>query len=294
MSLRTFIIMGLGNPGVKYECTRHNIGYMVLDVLAEREREGRRADGPRAIVGGPAPVDERLTRRQRQLVAHSANGVLWNPGRFSKKRIPYEEQEIFLPTGRDGKDTARVLLIRPGTFMNECGRVLRQVCGAEKVPPKRTLIICDDVALATGTVRIRAKGGCGGHNGLGDCLAQFAKYPKVTLPRLRVGIGSAHTDLAAGGRLDRYVLGKFTRAERPAVAAAVVLAADAATAFVASGVEIAANRFHSPRNTGLTSPALAYGDATPERPVTSSDMDGAVKRRRAADQGAAKELVWWE
>ena len=80
----------------------------------------------------------------------------------------------------------QLLLLKPSTFMNLSGKAVRYWMQQENVPPERTLVLVDDLALPLGTVRLRAKGSAGGHNGLKDIEAQLQT---AAYPRLRIGIG---------------------------------------------------------------------------------------------------------
>jgi len=92
--------------------------------------------------------------------------------------------------GRIG--SARVLLIKPMAYMNLSGNSLTQAARFYKVPPDNILVLCDDVTLPPGVVRIRREGSSGGHNGLRsliDCLGTTG------FPRIRIGVGErAHSD----------------------------------------------------------------------------------------------------
>ena len=60
----------------------------------------------------------------------------------------------------------KVLLVKPQTYMNLSGESIREFSAFYKIPPEKIIIICDDISLAPGRIRIRRKGSAGGHNGL--------------------------------------------------------------------------------------------------------------------------------
>ena len=98
-------------------------------------------------------------------------------------------------------------------------------------------MICDDFQLPTDTIRIRPGGSSGGQKGLADILARLAT---TTVPRLRIGVGP----LPAGWKSADYVLGRFSKGERPAIDILVARAADAAEEWAGAGIEAAMNRYN--------------------------------------------------
>src|SRR6516165_9735375 len=80
------------------------------------------------------------------------------------------------------------LLVKPLSFMNRSGYPLLAIAQFYKIDPQQILVVLDDFALPLGRLRLRARGGPGGHNGLESVIAQFGTEE---LPRLRVGIGAA-------------------------------------------------------------------------------------------------------
>ena len=158
------VILGLGNPGRKYEATRHNVGWWVLDHLADVWHfDGWKRDGE-AIVSTAT-------------VAGS-----------------------------------RVRLIKPQTYMNLSGNVLKNyVRRPFWAPAKDLLVIVDDVALPVGRFRIRARGSAGGHNGLRSVEAALASQD---YPRLRIGVGPSEERKNVYSNLADFVLAPFARDER--------------------------------------------------------------------------------
>lgn len=144
------IVAGLGNPGRKYERTRHNLGFMVIEQLVRNWRlEGPRKafDGlvydARVTPAGETPADDR-THRQR------------------------------------------VLLLQPNTFMNRSGQAVKALATFYKVHQRDILIVLDDMSLPPGRLRIRRGGSAGGHKGLASVTAMLATE---RISRLRIGIG---------------------------------------------------------------------------------------------------------
>lgn len=129
------------------------------------------------------------------------------------------------------------ILIKPGTFMNLSGKAVRYWMEQEGVPADRVLVVTDDLALPFGTLRIREKGGAGGHNGLTSIIDLLGTEE---FPRLRFGIGS---DFARGRQSD-YVLGAWSEEERKTLAERIELAGKAILQFGLLGVASAMNNFN--------------------------------------------------
>ncbi|HEX8299434.1 MAG TPA: aminoacyl-tRNA hydrolase, partial [Rubricoccaceae bacterium] len=148
------VVVGLGNPGARYEGTRHNAGFAVADRLASRL------------------------------------GAAWTPAGAAGLVATGEWEE------------RRVTVVKPQAFMNRSGAAVADVLARTGLAADRLLVVTDDLALPVGTLRMRAKGGAGGHNGLSD-IAETLGH--TDWPRLRVGVGA---DFAPGTQVD-YVLGRF-------------------------------------------------------------------------------------
>jgi PTH1 family peptidyl-tRNA hydrolase len=184
------LVVGLGNPGSKYLGTRHNIGFDLLDRLAQ---------------GGSQTI-------------------------FSSK---FEGQQAEIEI-----DYQRVLLLKPQTFMNLSGRSVGQAVRFYKLPVTDLLVVCDDLSLPVGKLRLRPGGSDGGQKGLRDIAAQLGTDQ---FPRLRIGIGENEGLDAAD-----YVLSRFRSTERNAIDDALILALQAVAVWVTQGIDAAMNRFNGP------------------------------------------------
>ncbi len=183
------LVVGLGNPGSKYQGTRHNIGFEVVDRLAQ---------------GGARPS-----------FARKFEGQL-------------AEIEI---------DFRRVLLLKPETFMNLSGRSVGQAMRFYKLEPADLLVVCDDLSLPLGKLRLRPGGSDGGQKGLRDIAAHLGTEQ---FPRLRIGIGDRENSDASD-----FVLGRFRSSERPIIDDALILATQAVAVWVTQGLDAAMNRFNA-------------------------------------------------
>jgi PTH1 family peptidyl-tRNA hydrolase len=123
-----------------------------------------------------------------------------------------------------------LLIIKPSTYMNLSGKAIRYWMDKEKIQPDKLLVITDDIALPTGTLRMRKKGGDGGHNGLEDIIRTLGSEK---FPRLRIGIGN---DFARGYQSD-FVLGKWTREEESIMTPRIKMAVDMIKSFIARGID---------------------------------------------------------
>jgi PTH1 family peptidyl-tRNA hydrolase len=129
------------------------------------------------------------------------------------------------------------VLIKPSTFMNLSGKAVRYWMDAEGVPPERLLVVTDDLAIPFGAIRLRAKGGAGGHNGLSSIMELIGTEE---YPRLRFGIGSDFPR----GRQSEYVLAPWSVEERKTLPERIELAGKAILQFGLLGLAAAMNNFN--------------------------------------------------
>lgn len=128
------------------------------------------------------------------------------------------------------------ILVKPMTYMNRSGEPLATVADFYKISPPEILVVLDDFALTLGRLRLRERGGPGGHNGLESVIMNLATED---VPRLRLGIGPAPRQ----GSVD-YVLGKFFEEEREPVQKMIARAAEAIKCAIDNGVTFAMNKFN--------------------------------------------------
>lgn len=183
------LVVGLGNPGRKYEATRHNLGYAVLAELARKHQPG-------AV----------------------------------RSKFSGEVAEVMI-------DGEKVLLLSPVTYMNNSGTSVVAARDFYGLANEELLVICDDLNLPVGKIRIRAGGSAGGQKGLDDIIR---KLRTEEFPRLRIGIGQS----PPGWDAANYVLGRFTKEEIPSIETAVCRAADAVIDWVRQGLPACMNRYN--------------------------------------------------
>ncbi len=191
-----YLIVGLGNPGKKYEQTRHNVGFMTIDILAERYS---------------CPV----------------NLVKWN-ALVGETRINNE----------------KVVFMKPQTFMNLSGRSVVAACDFYKLDPEEIIVICDDVDIHFGTIRIKRKGSAGSHNGLKSIVNLLGS---MDFPRVKIAVGrkNPRMDLAD------FVLSKFATSEIRTLQEELVAAADAVEIIIKEDVAEAMNVYNGWSATSL-------------------------------------------
>lgn len=178
------LVVGLGNPGRKYEATRHNAGYWWIDQVAAAARCEWR--GSARFHGW---VCKLALPRERGL----ASVRDW----IRKLREPRE-----------------VWLLKPDTYMNESGRAVAALASYYRIAPGQMLIVHDDLDLPPGTARLKKGGGTAGHNGLDDVAAQLGTKD---FWRLRLGIGHP----GSRDEVVDYVLKRPGAEERAAIEQAI-------------------------------------------------------------------------
>ncbi len=151
-------------------------------------------------------------------------------------RVGTRRHRALCGTGRFADET--VLLAEPLTYMNNSGESVRAILDYYKADVGDLIVICDDINLDVGQIRIRRSGSAGGHNGLKSIMEQIGSSD---FARVRVGVGAKPPgmDLAA------YVLARFPEEELPAVRESVRRAADAVEVLTADGVDAAMNQFNA-------------------------------------------------
>jgi PTH1 family peptidyl-tRNA hydrolase len=184
------LVAGLGNPGSKYVNTRHNIGFRVVEKLAEK---------------------------------HNA---------FIRRKLFSNARECrFTSFGR------KLLLIQPLVFMNLSGVVVSAYLKKFRLDNSNLLVICDDINLSLGQIRIRPNGSAGGHNGLSSVIECLGT---ADFPRLRVGIGSE----SLIRDFSEYVLSDFSESELTGVEEAISQSVTACECWLRSGIHRAMNIYN--------------------------------------------------
>lgn len=187
------LIIGLGNPGLEYKWTRHNVGFEAIDKLA---------------------YDFNINVNKSKYKAIYGEGIIHNE---------------------------KVILIKPLTYMNLSGECVRDFLAFYKdLSLEDIIVICDDINLPIGTIRIRKKGSDGGQNGLKNIIYHLNSDE---FPRVRIGIGQKpeHYTLA------NFVLSKFNKDEEIDIIKGITSATNALELFIKdknNGLSNAMNLFN--------------------------------------------------
>ncbi len=135
----------------------------------------------------------------------------------------------------------RLFLAWPQTYMNRSGYAARCLVTRLEVDEPNVLVVYDDVSLPTGRLRMRRKGGPGGHRGMESIIRNLRGE---NVPRLRLGVGPDDPDVREREDLSDYVLAPFEADEAEVVEAMTARAAEACMCWWREGVEIAMNRYN--------------------------------------------------
>lgn len=181
-----FLIVGLGNAGRKYQRNRHNIGFMIVDRLADLHGIS---------------------------VSRVQNKALVGNGRIAQQSV---------------------ILAKPQTMMNLSGDAVGPIANYYNIAPANVLVIYDELDLPFGTIRLREKGGAGGHNGMKSIINHLGN----DFPRLRLGIGRPPGRMPPAA----YVLQDFSKDDAPVVVELIDTAVQAVTTFLTDGIDLAMSR----------------------------------------------------
>ena len=143
--------------------------------------------------------------------------------------------------GRGRIETADVILAQPMDFMNNSGPPVKQLAGYHAMSTEAVLVVHDDIDLEFGRLKIKEKGGHGGHKGLKSLIHALGGGG---FARLRIGIGRPPTGIDATG----HVLGRYSRQEAAEVDAIIDRACDAVVSILTRGLAESMNRFNDKKS----------------------------------------------
>lgn len=181
------LIVGLGNPGSKYDGTRHNIGYLVCERIAAKYG-----------------LSFKGSKQRADLARGSITGI-------------------------------PVLIALPITYMNESGNAVVRLLSYFRIPREKMLVVCDDIDLPFGTIRLRPSGSAGGQGGLKSIVRDLGTEE---FARLRLGIGRPASHAIP------HVLGSFPPEQARLLPALTEIVCDAIVVTLQQDVEAAMNRFN--------------------------------------------------
>lgn len=194
------LIVGLGNPGLQYRWTRHNVGFEAIDKLA---------------------YDNNIELSKNKFRAIYGEGI-----------INYQ----------------KVILVKPLTYMNLSGESIRDFFNFYKdLQIEDLIVICDDINLDLGTIRIRPKGSAGGQNGLKNIIYHL---DTDEFTRVRIGVGKKPD----GFELSNFVLSKFSEQENQPIIEGISKCTDAIEMILKeNGLNTAMNQYNKKINKNLES-----------------------------------------
>ncbi|MFW5757450.1 MAG: aminoacyl-tRNA hydrolase [Bacteroidota bacterium] len=152
------------------------------------------------------------------------HNCIFEPARYGDKALFKHKGRVFI-------------LIKPSTYMNLSGKAINYWLNKEKIHQDKLLVIVDDIALPLGTLRLKAKGSDGGHNGLANIINVMGSN---NFPRLRFGIGNEYSK----GRQVDFVLGKWEPEETKIIKPKIEECSDLIISFATIGIERTMNYFN--------------------------------------------------
>ena len=236
-----YAIVGLGNPGKRFEGTRHNVGFEVIDSL--RKNGGSKLLEKSCSSSSLSSSSLRLQNNSSVnseisdvvLAEYIVNDEEENEGDDDESKSPSSSTRV----------SRKIVLAKPQTFMNVSGTAVRKIMRKYRVPIENVLVVYDDLDTKVGQIRIKKSGSHGGHNGIRDIL----DIPRVknAFPRVRVGIGRPENESV---QVYKHVLSKFREEERGEIDKAVEKAAAAVVDILRFGVDdaIARQNGNVPKN----------------------------------------------
>ena len=203
------LIVGLGNPGEKYEKTRHNLGFMVVESFLQKFED--------------------------------VKNTTWDDSKKLKSDVKEIDWEPQVPS----KKMERVILAKPKTFMNNSGMAVSLIANFYKIKPEDIWIINDEADLPLGSIKIRFGGASAGHKGVESVMESLGTDK---FWRFRMGIGEEkhglHVHEQKSG-IDDFVLGKFTGPEHAKIKESIKRAVKAIEEALENSLESAQNQYNT-------------------------------------------------
>ena len=186
------IILGLGNPGLRFRYSRHNLGFLAVERLAQA------------------------------------------------KKIRINQKAFNCLLGKGTIENQKVFLAKPLTSMNLSAEAVLPLLKRKKITFRDLLIVCDDINLPLGKIRIRPKGSAGGHKGLHSIIKALGNE---AFPRLIIGVGRPKAK-AQGNKLTNFVLSYFNKKEIKTMNEALENAVSCCEVWIKQGIIPAMNKFN--------------------------------------------------
>ena len=202
------LVVGLGNPGDKYQKTRHNLGFMVVEKFLKNYE----------------PVSKTIWQDEKKFKSDITE-IEWQP--------------------RHGKEE-KVILVKPKTYMNNSGLAISLISQYLNISISDVWIIHDDIDLPLGAMKIRFGGGTAGHHGIQSIMEKLGT-DKFWRFRMGIGVENHKSQITNHKlkNMDDFVLGKFRGGERGKVREMIKRGAKAIETALEEGLETAMNRFNT-------------------------------------------------
>lgn len=210
------LIVGLGNPGEKYENTRHNLGFMIVEKFLKDFQ----------------PVLQTIWNKEAKFKSEIAK-IEWQPKVGILKKV---------------------ILAKPQTYMNNSGIAVKLATSYWRIATSDIWVIHDDIDLPLGTMKIRFGGASAGHKGVESIIA-ILKTDRFWRFRMGTGVNSSKFNPSASLRaraqssklknVDDFVLGEFSAAERGKLKDLIKRGSKAIQTGLENDLKKAMNRFNS-------------------------------------------------
>lgn len=174
------LIVGLGNPGDKYSKSRHNAGFITIDKLKDR-------------------IESSDFKFENKFNAE-----------ISEKSIDLNKDKNFLEKLFNIEKNNKIFLLKPHSFMNKSGEVLRKFIDFYKVPTENITVIHDDLDIPVGEYKISENSGSGGHNGVQNIINMLGTQE---FKRIRIGVEKKEGRESRQIPGEKFVLQDFTDEE---------------------------------------------------------------------------------
>jgi len=158
--------------------------------------------------------------------------------------IRFDHRQCRAKVGIGEVSGEKLLLAKPFTFVNLSGDSVACLVRKHNIPLSNLLVICDDLDLPLGKIRLRQSGGSGGHKGMNSIISALGSED---FPRIRVGIGRPQVESKPGNDEDiivNYVLSDFSRQEEAIIKPVIARVSEAIHCFLTQGIEAAMNKFN--------------------------------------------------
>ncbi|HSD98740.1 MAG TPA: aminoacyl-tRNA hydrolase [Patescibacteria group bacterium] len=203
------LLIGLGNPGEKYETTRHNIGFMALDQFL-KDFESTKNTVWQSSDTFKSDIAE----------------IIWQHKKETSGKVPHGGE--------------KVILVKPKTYMNDSGLAVSLVKNFYKVEPEDIWVLHDDVDFPIGSMKIRFGGASAGHRGI---MSIIEKLGTDKFYRFRLGIGRPGESEHSG--VSHYVLDSFSHEDHGKVRELLKRTSKALQVGLEKGLEKAMNQYNT-------------------------------------------------